>query len=155
VIDNKQKLYNFERPTLAQLRAEKQAKKLALERAARQHAEDVRIYEELKRRFEAGEDVVVPPKPVSGRAKRQREKLEEKDGGNLGEGSKRFRRRRKAEQMSPLEEVKLIPATSFSKHDGYSDLTKEQIHGSHDLVSNYIFAPAAEPVTPCPVGAAR
>jgi hypothetical protein len=149
-IDNKQKLYNFEQPTLAQLRAEKQAKKLALETAARQYAEDVRIYEELKIRFEAGEDVVVPPKPISGRAKRQRRKLEEKMAEVWGNDPNASGEEERGMNVPP-EEVKLIPATSFSKHDGYSDLTKEQIHGGHDFVSNYIFAPAAEPVTPCPV----
>jgi len=150
VIHNNQKLYNFERPTLAQLRAEKQAQKLAVETAARQRAEDVRIYEDLKRRFEAGEDVVVPPKPVSGRAKRQRRKLEEKMAEVWGKDPNALDEEEDRPDV-PFEEVKLIPAMSFSKHDGYSDLTKEQIHGSHDLVSNYILAPAAEPVTPCPV----
>ena len=147
VIDNKQKLYNFERPTLAQLRAEKQAKKLALARAARQQAEDIKIYEELKRRFEAGEDVVVPPKPVSGRAKRQRRKLEEKMAEVWGKDPNASEEEGGTNALP--EEVKLIPATSFSKHDGYSDLTKEEIHGSHDIISNYVFAPTAEPVTPC------
>ena len=150
VIDNKLNLYNFERPTLAQLRAEKQAKQLAFQTAARQYEEDSRIYEELKRRFEAGEDVVVPPKPISGRAKRQRRKLEEKMA-ELWSRDPNASCEEECETGVPLEEVKLIPATSFSKHDGYSDLTIEQIRGSHDLVSNYISAPAAEPVTPCPV----
>lgn len=150
VINNNQNLYNFKRPTMAQLRAEKQAKKLALETAARQYAEDFRIYEELKRRFDAGEDVVVPPKPISGRAKRQRRKLEEKMAEIWGKDPNASDEEG-CQTNVPLEEVKLIPATSFSKHDGYSDLTKEQIHGSHDLVSNYIFAPTAEPVAPCPV----
>jgi len=103
------------------LRAEKQAKKLALETAARQCAEDHRIYEELKSRFDAGEDVVVPPKPVSGRAKRQRRKLEQK--------------------MVEL----------WGKDPNASGEEKCGTNGSHDLVSNYISAPAAEPVTPCPV----
>jgi len=150
MIDNKQKLYDFDRPTLAELRAEKQAKKLALETAARRYAEDIRIYEELKRRFEAGEDVVVPSKPVSGRAKRQRRKLEEKMAEVWGKDPNAPGEEEDGTNVPP-EEVKLIPATLFSKHDGYSDLTKEQIHGSHDLVSNYIFSPAAEPVTPCPI----
>ena len=150
VIDGKQKLYDFERPTLAQLRAEKQAKKLAVETAARQRAEDVRVYEDLKSRFEAGEDVVVPPKPVSGRAKRQRRKLEEKMAEIWGKDPNASGEEEDRPKV-PLEEVKLVPALSFSKHDGYSDLTKAQIHGSHDLISNYILAPAAEPVTPCPV----
>lgn len=150
MINSKENLYNFKRPTLDQLRAEKQAKKLALERAARQCAEDFRIYEELKRRFDAGEDVVVPPKPVSGRVKRQRRKLEEKMAELWGKDPNASGEEECGTNV-PLEEVKLLPATSFSKHDGYSHLTKEQIHGSHDLVSNYISAPAAEPVTPCPV----
>jgi hypothetical protein len=150
VINNKQNIYSFGRPTLAQLRAEKRAKKLALETVARQCAEDLRIYEELKRRFEAGEDVVVPPKPVSGRKKRQRRKLQEKMA-ELWRKDPNASGEEECETNLPLEEVKLIPATSFSKHDGYSDLTKEQIHGSHDLVSNYISAPTAEPVAPCPV----
>ena len=150
MIDNKQKLYNFEQPTLAQLRAEKQAKKLVLDTVARQRAEDVRIYEELKKRFETGEDVVVPPKPVSGRTKRQRRKLEEKMAELWGRDPNASIEEESGTNV-PLEEVKLIPATSFSKHDGYSNLTKEQIHGSHDIISNYILSPAAEPVAPCPV----
>jgi len=42
--------------------------------------EDKKIWEELKRRKDAGEDIVLPDPPLNGRQKRRRERMEAQQG---------------------------------------------------------------------------
>ena len=75
-ISQSQRLYNEPRPSFEELRAAKAAKKQQQVDVLRQKEEDKRIWQELKRRHDAGEDLVLPDPPLSGRQKRRREKLE-------------------------------------------------------------------------------
>lgn len=77
IIHSGKKLYDQPVVTMEVLRAAKAARKASLVAAARQKEEDLRIWEELKRRRDNGEDVVLPEKPLSGRQIRRRQKIEQ------------------------------------------------------------------------------
>lgn len=70
------RMYSKPVPCIEELRAAKLAKRKALIEAARQKEEDLRIWRDLKRRQEEGEDVMLPEKPLSGRQMRRRQKQE-------------------------------------------------------------------------------
>jgi len=77
IIHSGKKLYDQPTVTMEELRTAKAARKALLLAAARQKEEDFRIWEELKRRHDNGEDVVLPDKPLRGRQIRRRQKMEQ------------------------------------------------------------------------------
>jgi hypothetical protein len=75
-ISTSQRLYNERQPSHRELKAAKAVEKQQKLATLKQQEQDKRIWEELKKRKDAGEDIVLPDPPLSGRQKRRREKLE-------------------------------------------------------------------------------
>lgn len=76
VISNHQRLFNIPQPDIKEIKVAKALKKQQLIDTVRQKEEDKRIWNELKKRHDAGEDVVLPDPPVTARQKRRCKKLE-------------------------------------------------------------------------------
>jgi hypothetical protein len=76
VISRDQRFYSTPKPSLEELRATKVARKKDLVEDAKRLEEDKRIWSELKARVDNGEDIPLPDRPMTGRKKRQKEKLE-------------------------------------------------------------------------------
>jgi hypothetical protein len=76
IISSGRRLYGVPKPSLEELRAAKVAKKKALEEAAKQLQEDRKVWKELKTRKDGGEDIEVPEKPLSGRQRKKKRKIE-------------------------------------------------------------------------------
>jgi hypothetical protein len=83
-----QRFYNEPLPGREELKAAKVARKQQQLTTLRQFEDDKRIWEELKKRKEAGEDIVLPDPPLNGRQKRRREKMEAQNVDDEGPNDK-------------------------------------------------------------------
>ncbi|KAG8792993.1 NADPH-adrenodoxin reductase, partial [Serendipita sp. 398] len=128
----------FDRPImpLAELRAAKLTRRAILLAAAKQKEEDVNAWKELKRRKEMGEDVELPERPISGRQRRRREKMEKRMAEIWGD------------EESPNQEY---PSNLFEVAPVPKPAEVFQSSEISDKISNYVLQPTAEPVVTCEV----
>lgn len=119
--------------SLAELRAAKLAKRQELDEAAKQKEADIKFWKEMLARKEAGEDVEVPEKPLSGRKIRKKQALEarmkEMWGGSENTGYDHSVESPPA-YLEPL-------ANLYYKELG------------NDCIADTVLVPSAEPVVPC------
>lgn len=79
-ISKGQRFYGEPQPGREELKAAKIAKRQQQLATLKQMEEDKKIWEELKKRKDAGEDIVLPDPPLNGRQKRRRERMEAQTG---------------------------------------------------------------------------
>ncbi|KAG8798682.1 hypothetical protein FRC17_007352, partial [Serendipita sp. 399] len=134
VIASGQKLFDQPIMPLAELRAAKLARRAEIIAAAYQKEEDMKMWKELKRRRDMGEDIEVPERPISGRQRRRREKEERKMVEIWGD------------EEYPNQEY---PPHLFDVAPVPKPIEVVQSSEISDKVSNYVLQPTAEPVVPC------
>ncbi|PVF99397.1 hypothetical protein CPB86DRAFT_703316 [Serendipita vermifera] len=133
VVSSGRRLYGAPKPSMEELRAAKVAKKQALVDSAKKLEEDRKIWTDLKLRKENGEDIELPEKPLSGKQRKKRRKIEEQMMEIWGD---------------PEDPNDDYPSTNS---DEIPTPKTESSLLTFDTISNYVIDPTAEPVAPCPV----